>query len=140
MNATKDESGQATVLTLGIFLVVFGVVAFAVDGTRAFVMRRTLQNAADAAVLAGASELDRTIYYESGGARIELDPKASEEVARSYLAHRGIDAKPRITVTQRAIRVELRGSLQATFLNVIGVRNIPVTAAAEAEPLSQTDL
>lgn len=135
-----NERGQTTVLVLGIFIVVFGVVAFAVDGTRAFLMRRTLQNAADSAALAGASELDLSTYYGSGGTRIELDPEAAEQIASDYLARRGIDAKTRIIATTAAVRVEVRAALPSTFLDVIGVKSIPVAAAAVAEPLSQADL
>ena len=127
-------------LVLGIFFVVFGVVAFAVDGTRAFLMRRTLQNAADAAALAGASELDLSTYYRSGGRRIQLDEDASEDIARRYLAHRGIDASAQIVAHEGAVRVELRSKLPSTFLNLIGVQAIPVAAAATAEPLSEADL
>lgn len=135
-----DERGQTTVLVLGIFLVVLGVVAFAVDGTRSFLMRRTLQNAADAAALAGTSELDKPIYYRSGGRRVQLDVDSSEEIARTYLSHRDLDVSAEITADEGAIRVELRAALPSTFLKLIGVESIPVAAAATAEPLSEADL
>ena len=140
MRPVRDEKGQTTVLVLGIFLVVVGVVGFAVDGTRAFLMRRTLQNAVDAAALAGASELNRTTYYRSAGRRVELDSEASEQVAEAILDRRGIVATARISATKEAIQVEVRADLPSTFLRVIGVDSVPVGAVAVAEPLADADL
>jgi len=42
-----DETGQVIVLALGLTLVAFAVAGIAVDGTRVFLARRSLQNLAD---------------------------------------------------------------------------------------------
>lgn len=67
-------------------MLVFATSGLAIDGTRAFLYRRTLQSAADAAALAGAGELDATRYYASKGRAVRIDPRAAEEVARRWLA------------------------------------------------------
>jgi hypothetical protein len=61
---TSDERGQIAVLALGLALVVFAIAGLAVDGTRAFLARRSLQNLADAAALAGAGELDTDVLQD----------------------------------------------------------------------------
>lgn len=71
-----NERGQTTVLVLGMALLAFALSGVAVDGTRAWLYRRTLQNAADGAALAGAAELDRSAYYASGGESVVLDADA----------------------------------------------------------------
>jgi len=52
-----DESGQTIVIMLLLIIFLLGVAAFAIDGLRIFVDRRSGQNAADAAALAGALAL-----------------------------------------------------------------------------------
>jgi hypothetical protein len=50
----RDESGQATVIMLIAIVFLMGAAAFSVEGIRIFAERRSAQNAADAAALAGA--------------------------------------------------------------------------------------
>jgi len=52
-----DESGQTIVIMLLLIIFLLGVAAFTIDGLRIFVDRRSGQNAADAAALAGALAL-----------------------------------------------------------------------------------
>jgi uncharacterized membrane protein len=59
MSPLRGEHGQTTVLVVGLALVVFAVTGLAVDGTRAFLLRRTLQNVADASAVAAAGEISR---------------------------------------------------------------------------------
>ncbi len=134
------ENGQTTVLVLGIALMALGTVAFAVDATRAFLMRRSLQNAADAAVLAGASELDTSAYYSSGGEQVVLDPEAAERAAVRSLANRGITVDTFIASTEQGVRVIARAEMPSTFLRLVGIERIPVAAEAVARPLPDSDL
>jgi hypothetical protein len=52
----KEEKGQAMVLLVLAFIVLLGFTALAIDGGMVYSDRRTSQNAADAASLAGAGE------------------------------------------------------------------------------------
>lgn len=130
-----NERGQTTVLVLGMALLAFAVAGLAVDGTRAWLFRRTLQNAADAAALAGAGELDRSAYYGSGGGEVALDETASERVAARWLASRALDASARVDVTVERVTVELEGTVTTTFLSLAGIRSIPVAVRADAAPM-----
>lgn len=133
-----NERGQTTVLVLGMAMLAFAVAGLAVDGTRAWLYRRTLQNAADAAALAGAAELDRATYYGSGGRSVSLDEGASERVASQWLSRRGIDARAAILSTDDRVTVEMRGAVTTTFLALAGIEEIPVAVSADAAPVAGT--
>ena len=130
-----NERGQAAIFAIGITMVVLGVVAFAVDATRAFLYRRSLQNAADAASVAAASQLDITTYYESRGIRLTLDPASARSAAARSLGVRAIQARAEVSANPERVEVVLRDDLETVFLHMIGVDAIPVAAHAVAEPI-----
>ena len=129
----SGERGQATVLVLGMTMVVFGIVGISVDGTRAFIHRRTLQSAADAAALAGAGELDASRYYASRGRAVTLDPASAEGTAYRYLRLRGLEARSRVEVVGDRVVVTLRSAIPTLFLRVVGVGKLPVAAEAASQ-------
>ena len=135
MKPRQDESGQAIVLVLGLALLAFAVAGLAIDGTRAMLYRRTLQNTADAAAIAGANVIDRDTYYASGGARIQLDIDRARVAAAESVSHRGVDASTRIEGRSQEIAVTINGSVRTTFLRLIGVETLPVSATARASPI-----
>ena len=130
-----SQSGQVSVFVIGTALICFAVAGVAVDGTRAFLYRRTLQNAADAAALAGASEIDRGAYY-SDREDVVLDWVGARSIALQWLARRGLPVDADVSATPTSVRVGLRGRLGTTFLGLIGITDLPVAAEASAEPLS----
>jgi uncharacterized membrane protein len=134
----RDERGQVTVLVLGMALIAFAVAGIAIDGTRAFLMRRTLQNAADASALAGSGELDATAYYASGGRRIMLDPAAAEGMAASFLMRRDLQVIPAIRADERGVAVALRTKIDTLFLRLIGIDSLPIAAEATARPVASS--
>ena len=115
-------------------MIVFAVTGLAVDGTRAFLLRRTLQSAADAAALAGASELDRDQYYVSRGRAIEIDPGAARRVARRWLDLRSLAVEAGITASASRVTVTLRSEVPTLFLRLIGLSSIPVAVEAASAP------
>jgi Flp pilus assembly protein TadG len=131
-----DERGQVTILVLGLALVVFAIAGLAVDGTRAFLTRRSLQNGADAAALAGAAELDVKTYYASGGRTVVLDEAAARRTAAGWLGRRGLPGRVEITTEPGRIGVVVRSQTPTSFLGLVGVRAIPVAAEAHAAPLA----
>ena len=133
-----NERGQTTVLVLGMALLAFAVAGIAVDGTRAWLYRRTLQNAADAAALAGAAELDRAAYYASGGEEVVLDEVASERVAIRWLNGRTTGARASVESTDGRVTIEMKGSIATTFLSLAGIRDIDVAVRADAAPIPGT--
>ena len=138
MKRLTTEGGQVTVLVVGLSLVAFAVAGIAIDGTRAFLARRTLQNAADSSALAGASEIDRRAYYASGGRVVALQPAAARDVAAQWLSKRGLAARATIASDESGVVVRLSDEVDTGFLGLVGMRYIPVAAEAAAEPLAGT--
>ena len=132
----SNESGYASILVLGFTLIAIGVAGVAIDGTRAFLYRQSIQNAADAAALAGASEVDRQSYYASSGRDLKLDPAAARSKAAEWLGLRGIDAAIQIETSEDNVRVILRSQIDTTFLRVIGVGSVPVGVESLARPIA----
>ena len=133
-----DESGQLAVLTVGLVLVVFAVAGLAIDGTKAFLLQRSLQSSADAATVSAASEIDVRGYYASGGSRLRLRPNRARTMAARVLADRGTDADVEIAATRRSVGLTIRMEMPTGFLMLIGIDSIPVGASARARPLPQT--
>lgn len=129
----RDERGQVMVLVIGMALVVAAVAGVAVDGTRAFLHRRTLQNAADSAVLAAASQLDRSQVYSTPEG-VTLDKGSAERFASQWLSERSVAADVRVATTRREISVLVRGGVPTTFLRLVGVEFLGVAARASARP------
>jgi Putative Flp pilus-assembly TadE/G-like len=131
-----DEQGQVSVLALGLALISLVIAGLAVDGTKAFLMRRTLQNAADSASLAGAGEIDRDDYYSSGGQDVGLSVQGAARTAREQLNRRAIDADVSLEVDDDGISLVLRGSSDTLFLGLIGISEVPVAVESNATPIT----
>src|SRR6266446_8970498 len=61
----RRQSGQAIVIIALMLTVLIGMVAIAIDGSRAYALRRDLQAAVDAAALAAGDNLQQTGSYSS---------------------------------------------------------------------------
>ena len=62
---TSRQRGQAIVLIAIMLAVIVGMAALAIDGSRAYALRRDLQAAVDAAALAAGDKLQQTGSYVS---------------------------------------------------------------------------
>jgi hypothetical protein len=132
----RSERGQVTVLALGLAILGLAIAGLAVDGTKAWLLRRTLQNAADSAGLAAAGELDETAFYRSGGNVLQLDPERAAATAGDYLAMRGVEADVSITVEdEEEVRIVLRGKADTLFLALIGISKVPVAIESASLPV-----
>lgn len=135
MRGIGDESGQALVLVLGVLLVCLAVTGVAVDMTRAALLRRSLQSVADSAVTRGASQLDTARYYSSGGLRAGVEPDRGASAAREHLERGPHVDSMQVTATASGVRAVVWGRVRTSFLRLIGVRHLRVTARAKAEPV-----
>src|SRR6202171_4763661 len=61
----RFQRGQAIVLIAILLAVVVGMAALAIDGSRAYALRRDLQEAVDSAALAASDRLQQTGSYTS---------------------------------------------------------------------------
>jgi hypothetical protein len=131
-----SERGQVTVMALGLALMSLVMAGLAVDGTKAFLLRRTLQNAADSASLAGAGAIDGDSYYGSGGKTVELSPEEAVRTARRYLALRQIDARVSFEVEGDDVSVVLRGASGTLLLGLVGISEVPVAVESNASAIA----
>ena len=122
-------------MILGLALVTFAIAGVAVDGTRAFLFRRTLQNIADSVASASASELDVASYYRSAGNTIRIDVDSANAVASKFAAGRTVDVDVTLSITEGDVAVVARGEVATTFLGLVGVDAIPVAASSTAVPV-----
>ena len=132
----RDQRGQASVLLVGVLLLGLLFVGLAVDGARLFTARRDLQNVADSAALAGASEIDESVYRASGGADVRLDPRgarvAVDEIVRasSLPADTAVD----VQVSVDRVRVRIARPVRMQFLGLAGLGPQRIGAHASAAP------
>ena len=136
MSDVPRDNGSASVLVLGMALVTFAISGVAVDGTRAFLLRRSMQNACDSIALAAAARLDESVYYRSGGDVVRVDPRAAREVAASSAIARGLDARLSVSTTGGRVEVVLKGEVATSFLGLVGIDSVPVAASATASPVA----
>lgn len=125
------DDGQVLVMVALMMVGVVSVVGLVSDGGLVFAQRRDLQNVADAAAAAGATQIDEAVYRSTG--EVVLDEQLARDAAALYLDAEGaLD----YVVSVLSDRVEVSVSRQATtgFLRVVGIDGIEVTASASAEP------
>jgi hypothetical protein len=131
-----SERGQVTIMALGLALLSLVMAGLAVDGTKAFLLRRTLQNAADSASLAGAGEIDRAAYYGSGGKVLVLAPEEALRTVRRYLALRQIEGRVSFEVEGDDVSVVLRARSETLFLGLVGISEVPVAVESNASAIA----
>lgn len=105
------------------------------DGMRAFLFRRSLQNAADGSALVGAGEVDVDAFYGTDGREVVLDPLAARRAALDWLARRRLPVQAAVATDSRGLRVRLQGRIDTGFLALVGLQSIVVAAEARAEPV-----
>lgn len=124
-NQSRRERGQTLVvvaLMMGVLLLMAGL---AVDVGMAYNERRDLQNAADAAALAGAQQLcDNRGTDAANAAAVSMGQ-----------ANGAITVTNQITTTQAARRfaVTVQAPSPTFFFRLVGIRSVPVSARAAAE-------
>lgn len=115
----KEEHGQALVFFVGIFAILLAIMAFVVDVGSVYVEKAKLQNAVDAAALAGAYDL----------------PKVTDATisADAYFDSNGYaDIVPTIASDADSVTVTATKTVTYTFAQIVGLSNANVTASATA--------
>lgn len=131
----RDEKGQLLPLALGLLLVSLAIVGLAVDLTRVFLARRSLQSVADAASLRAATRLDTSTLYASAGNDVGIVPTKAREAALEVIALRGLEVAGSVTVERERVTVSLRGVVDTTLLRLIGIEELPVAVISTGIPV-----
>ncbi len=115
----QHERGSTLVYLALIMLVLIGFAGLALDGSHAYLERRHMQTAADAAALAGAREL-----------ALGRDPSS---IITNYVSqNRGTLSSWSIINDGTGIRVQTSTNVATWFARAVGVNTIPVAATSEA--------
>lgn len=109
------------------------VVGLVTDGGMVFTQRRDLQNVADAAAAAGASQINEGAYRASAGETIVLDENAAYDAATQYLDDEG-DIEYSVIVAANRVDVAVSRQASTGFLQVLGINGVEINANATAEP------
>jgi hypothetical protein len=162
------QQGQSLIIITFAFIGILAFVGLAIDLGWVYVERVRVARAADAAALAGASELSlegaahrRALVYlqENGydytadGVRLVIDGQPVSEIdgvplsnppEENALTTIWIDTRHSRTDeepnTADRIRVRVKQQVFMTFMQFIGFRHFPVEATAEAESINNLDV
>lgn len=131
MSRAERERGQVMVLSAIAMVGLVSVVGLVTDGGTVFAARRDLQNAADAAALAGAMQIDLEAYRAEGV--VMLDVEAAEAAAAEYLQAEG-DVQYSIQVSEQSIDVSVSRTAGTSFLRLVGIDGVEISASSTASP------
>ena len=126
-----DERGQVMVFVAILMTGLISVVGLVTDGGIVFSQRRDLQNAADAAALAGAMQIDESAYRSSG--QVVLDERAAREAALQYLQDEG-DLDYSVQVSPTGVEVSVSRQASTSFLRIVGINGVDISASSSAAP------
>ena len=129
----RTQSGQVIIWVAVMLPLFLSVIGLAIDGAIVFSQRRELQNVADSAARAGAMQVDQHIYRESSGTNLVLDVGAARQVAAEYLASQASEIGASIDAEPRRVVVQVRREISTSFLTLVGIDTVEITASAIAE-------
>jgi len=130
----RAESGQALVWVAVMLPLFLSVIGLSIDAGTVFDARRELQNVADSAARAGAMQIDQNTYRASSGATVVLDPSAAHTAAAQYVQSQGAGFSVAIDVAPQRVVVQVSRSVPTSFLRLVGVGTVRISATAPAAP------
>ena len=131
--ARSVQAGQAIVWAAVMLPLFLSVVGLTIDEGIVFDARRELQNVADSAARAGAMQVDQQAYRASSGATVVLDQAAARQVAAEYAASQGQGLAATIAVEPQRVVVQASREVPTSFLRLVGITSVRVSATASAE-------
>jgi hypothetical protein len=135
-----NDRGSITLWMLGLAVMVLFLGGISLDLWRAFEVRQDLAAMADSAATAGASQIDRGTYRDTGILRLDAD--AARDAVDAHLDAQQdrdrISNRPRPDVDGAVITVTLEGEVEFTLLDIFlfgeGPLRVTATGSAEAMP------
>ena len=125
------DAGQVTPFVVILTVALLAVAVLVLDGGLALSQKVRALDIAQAAARAGAQELDLYKYRTTNVA--ELDPARAAAAARAWLASAKADGEA--TATTTTVTVTVRRATTAQLLQLVGVRELRVSATATATPV-----
>jgi len=125
--AGRAERGQTLVVVAVMIVVLIAFLGLVIDGGNVYAQRRQLQNAADAAALAGAR------------AQLLKGTAAVASAASQYATANGADGCEVVTTTN-TVTANVSKTVETFFVRVVGINSMPVGASATAAISTPTSL
>jgi hypothetical protein len=129
------DAGQITGFAIFMIIMLMAVGGLVLDAGLALSQKVRALDLAQAAARAGAQKLNLYEYRTSGVA--ELDPAGAAAAARAWLATAGVDGTASATTT--TVTVTVRRSSRTQLLQLVGVRELAVSATASATAVQGVD-
>jgi len=133
LSRARDDDGQLTLLVIGFITIAAILIVAGVDASKAFLARRALASAADAAALDAAQAVDKAAIYSGSaggcGGLLPLDEdqasqRAEDSVGEQLPALRQTFAsldEPETRVDDGTVSVHLSGSIGVPFGRVLAL-------------------
>ncbi len=135
MRQRTSESGQAIVWVAVMLPLFLSVIGLAIDGGIVFSARRELQNVADSAARAGATQIDERRYRDSGGTVVAIAKGPAEELAAGAIQTQAADVEAAIAADQDRVVVQVWREVPTSFLRLANIDTVRVGAKGEARVL-----
>jgi Flp pilus assembly protein TadG len=129
----RDESGQAIVLLVVVLVALLGMTGLVIDFGNWMVNKREVQNAADAAALAGAARVPGGTVAETTAAQSEAasNDKPGDSVTVTPSSYLSSNDSVTVTVTR---------DVGTWFTGIFGINSVKVSATARATIESYTQM
>jgi Flp pilus assembly protein TadG len=127
------EQGSATILVVGLAIVLFACAGLAIDGGRAINARDKATDVAEQAARAGSGQLDDAQLRQPGGA-VVLDQAAAQLREEQFVADAGASYVPTTTTTRDSVTVKVSWTYKTAILGIVGINSIDVSGSATASP------
>lgn len=142
-----DDRGSMMVLLSVAMVALLSLGGLVIDGGRAYADHRSMQNAADAAALAGTGALNKILFttgqsdkvQQAVDASVAANAPGATVVCRIIDSHQNdlgscpaVNSAP-ISVTAAGVSVSLTHVLDGSFIKVAGIETFTTEAAAKAQ-------
>ncbi|MER3454350.1 MAG: hypothetical protein C4318_04235 [Acidimicrobiia bacterium] len=130
------ESGQSFPLVMAVLMIVLAIGGLVLDGSRAFLIRRQLQNALDAAVLAGAGHVDLEKFKGSIENNLEPERLAAVSAAeRVFTVNAPTGSRAWFQVQGARVEGAAVCTVSFVLLPLVGLSGYEVHVRASASPV-----
>lgn len=134
LRRSRAEEGQAMVMVAFSLVVILGFAAFAIDIGNIAVQKSDLQNAADAAALAGVVEMPSSTNAETVAVNYAITNGMAVQKNKVALNGELVSAT---AIGPKQLKVECSREVKYYFAGVLGFKSKVVTAVAVAEKKPQ---
>ena len=110
------------------------MIGLTIDGGQVFDGRRQLQNLADGAARAGATQIDQQAYRASGGSSVVLDTGRARQAAADYISRQSSLVQGTVAADPDLVAVQLSLDTPTSFLRIVGINSVHISAGSSAAP------